>query len=123
MSINKKIYLIFLVITFIIYISLPIIFDDNSFNIRLFAIFPLLFFGAFLFSSNSNNENSNFLNILLNQISNDMNITVNTNSIVYTIENAKLYPISNLRESIFLNIVELNSSKIIALCPLFEEVD
>ena len=52
-----------------------------------------------------------------------MNITVNTNSIVYTIENAKLYPISNLRESIFLNIVELNSSKIIALCPLFEEVD
>ena len=75
------------------------------------------------FSSNSNNENSNFLNILLNQISNDMNITVNTNSIVYTIENAKLYPISNLRESIFLNIVELNSSKIIALCHLFEEVD
>ncbi len=56
MSNNKKIYLIFLVITFIIYISLPIIFDDNSFNIRLFAIFPLLFFGAFLFSSNSNNK-------------------------------------------------------------------
>ncbi len=56
MSINKKIYLIFLVVTFIIYISLPIIFDDNSFNIRLFAIFPLLFFGAFLFSSNSNNK-------------------------------------------------------------------
>lgn len=74
------------------------------------------------YSFDSNNEDSNFLNILLNQISNDMNITVNTNSIVYTIENAKLYPISNLKENIFLDIVELNSSKIIALCPLFEEV-
>lgn len=57
MSDNKKIYLVFLVITFVIYISLSIIFDNNSFNIRLFVIFPLLFLGAFLFSSNYNDKN------------------------------------------------------------------
>lgn len=53
MSTNKKIYLAFLLITFIIYISLPVIIGENTFDARLFVIFPLLFFGAFLFSSNN----------------------------------------------------------------------
>lgn len=73
--------------------------------------------------SNLNDEKDSFLNILLDQMSNNTNITVDSNSVIYTIEKAKLYPISNLRESVFLDIVDLNSSKIIALCPLFEEVD
>lgn len=51
MSTNKKVYLTFLIITFIIYIALPIIFNKNTFHIRLFVIFPLLFLGAYLFSS------------------------------------------------------------------------
>lgn len=53
MSNNKKIYLLFLIITFIIYVSLPVIIGKNTFDARLFAIFPLLFLGAFLFSSNN----------------------------------------------------------------------
>ncbi|WP_218816300.1 hypothetical protein, partial [Staphylococcus argenteus] len=53
MSTNKKVYLLFLIITFIIYISLPVILGKNTFDARLFVIFPLLFFGAFLFSSNN----------------------------------------------------------------------
>ncbi len=56
MSTNKKIYLTCLIITLIIYIFLPVIFGENSFWIRLFAIFPLLFFGAFLFSSNDKDK-------------------------------------------------------------------
>ncbi len=53
MSTNKKVYLLFLIITFIIYVSLPVILGGNTFDARLFVIFPLLFFGAFLFSSNN----------------------------------------------------------------------
>lgn len=76
-------------------------------------------------SNSSNEEDNNFLDILLSQISNDVNIAVNTdsNSVIYTVENTRLYPISNLEEFVFLDIIDLSSSKIIALCPLFEEVD
>lgn len=52
MSTNRKVYFACLIICFIIYIFLPVIIGKNTFNARLFAIFPLLFFGAFLFSSN-----------------------------------------------------------------------
>lgn len=65
MSTNKKVYLLFLIITFIIYISLPVILGKNTFDARLFVIFPLLFFGAFLFSSNNKKKwNSNKLIIV-----------------------------------------------------------
>ncbi len=56
MSTNKIVYLVFLVITFIIYVSLPVILGKNTFDARLFVIFPLLFFGAFLFSSGNNKK-------------------------------------------------------------------
>ena len=48
MSTNKKIYFLCFILSFIIYIFLP----TNFFITRLFVIFPLLFLGAFLFSSN-----------------------------------------------------------------------
>jgi hypothetical protein len=53
MSNNKKVYLVVLIITFIIYVSLPVVLGKNTFDARLFVIFPLLFFGAFLFASNN----------------------------------------------------------------------
>ncbi|MGX0082053.1 hypothetical protein ACUXA2_000914 [Staphylococcus hominis] len=52
MSINKKIYLLCFILSFVIYIFLPVIIGQNFFITRLFVIFPLLFLGAFLFSSN-----------------------------------------------------------------------
>ena len=52
MSTNKKIYFLCFILSFIIYIFLPIIIGKNLFITRLFVIFPLLFLGAFLFSSN-----------------------------------------------------------------------
>lgn len=48
MSTNKKIYFLCFILSFIIYVFLP----TNFFITRLFVIFPLLFLGAFLFSSN-----------------------------------------------------------------------
>ncbi len=52
MSTNKKIYFLCFILSFIIYIFLPIIIGKSLFITRLFVIFPLLFLGAFLFSSN-----------------------------------------------------------------------
>lgn len=52
MSINKKIYLLCFILSFVIYIFLPVIIGQNFFITRLFVIFSLLFLGAFLFSSN-----------------------------------------------------------------------
>lgn len=40
-------------LSFIIYISLPVIIGRNTFDARLFVVFPLLFLGAFLFSSDT----------------------------------------------------------------------
>ena len=54
---------------------------------------------------------------------NNSEITITQNSLIYVIEKTNLYPVSNIKEIIFLDRIELDSSKIIALCPLFEEVD
>lgn len=66
---------------------------------------------------------ANLLDILSEQLSKSSTITVQQNNLTYVIKEAKLYPISNLKEYVSLDRIELNSSKIIALCPLFEEVD
>ncbi|EEK11666.1 hypothetical protein STAHO0001_0445 [Staphylococcus hominis SK119] len=56
MNINKKIYLLCFILSFVIYIFLLVIIGQNLFITRLFVIFPLLFLGAFLFSSNKKNQ-------------------------------------------------------------------
>lgn len=57
MNINKKIYLLCFILSFVIYIFLLVIIGQNLFITRLFVIFPLLFLGAFLFSSNKKISN------------------------------------------------------------------
>lgn len=54
---------------------------------------------------------------------NNSEITITQNSLIYVIEKTNLYPVSNIQKNIFLDRIELDSSKIIALCPLFEEAD
>ena len=56
MNINKKIYLLCFILSFVIYIFLLVIIGQNLFITRLFVIFPLLFLGAFLFSSNKKSQ-------------------------------------------------------------------
>lgn len=70
--------------------------------------------------NSSEEKKSKFLNIS----SNEVKIKIEQNyPVTYMIENARLYSIANLKEFTFLDFVELNSSHVIALCPLFEEVD
>ena len=71
---------------------------------------------------NSSNA-TDFLDNLFNAVSRNSDITIQQDKIIYVIENARLYPISNLKENILLDRIELSPSKIIAFCPLFEEVD
>ena len=73
--------------------------------------------------SSNNTTNINFLDSLLDNLSSSDKENIKSDEVIYVIENTKLFPISNLNESIYLDRIELNSSKIIALCPLFSEVD
>ncbi len=74
-------------------------------------------------NSSCSSKKDNFLDKLLEQASSEPIITIRQSNLIYVIEEARLYPISNLKDYVFLDRIELNSSKIIALCPLFEEVD
>lgn len=71
--------------------------------------------------SSIKSKDKTFLDYLSN--SNTIKIHTNIPSLTYIVKNTYLYPVSNLKTKVFLDIVELNSSKIIALCPAFEEVD
>lgn len=68
-------------------------------------------------------KEKSLLEELLDSLSNNSSLTINNNFYIYVIKDTKFYPISNMKECIFLDRIELDSSKIIALCPLFEEVD
>ena len=68
-------------------------------------------------------KSTDFLDTILNALSQSSDITIQQDEFIYVVENARLYPISNLKENIFLDRIELLPSKIIASCPLFEEVD
>ena len=68
-------------------------------------------------------KKSNVLEEFLDYLSTNGKVTIEQNDLTYAVEQAKLYPISNLKEYIFLDRIELDTSKIIALCPLFEEAD
>lgn len=75
-----------------------------------------------IFSSCSSKE-KNLLEELLDHLSKTETVNISQNNLTYVVEESKLYPLSNLKEYIPLGRIELNSSAIIALCPLFEEVD
>ena len=68
-------------------------------------------------------KKSNILDEFLDYLSKNGKVTIEQNDLTYVVEQAKLYPISNLKEYVFLDRIELDSSKVIALCPLFEEAD
>jgi hypothetical protein len=76
-----------------------------------------------IFSSCSSNKKQNFLKYFADYLSKSNSISLEQNNLTYVVEQSKLYPISNLESSVFLDRIELDASKIIALCPLFGEAD
>lgn len=77
-----------------------------------------------IFSNHSyTDKKTNILDYLVDYFSKNDTVTIEQSNLTYVVEQAKLYPISNLKEFVFLDRIELDSSKVIALCPLFEEAD